>query len=241
MTPQPTTMHLSIILLVSVIGCVTSAPAEHNTNSQETLSKFKSLLKRSEDNKKHQDAVVRSVTADSCPTVFDDPCIREDCSRCQKTCALNGFWCKTSKKCIYSSWECNARDDCGDLEDELSCTLDQGVFVCASGDEVTKAWWACDGIVDCKDGSDESTDYCVACNANSGELIAPEWVCDGEVDCTQVCDDEGDCSGGEDEEGCSTDRRTTNPKADEKKALRSSGLLRKKVTSVVKRLLKMIQ
>lgn len=64
--------------------------------------------------------------------------------------------------------------DCSDMSDEMNCTCDDKSFVCESG-QCIKAEFYCDGLPQCRDGSDERN--CTAlpqCNDTSS------FLCDNE-------------------------------------------------------------
>jgi len=58
--------------------------------------------------------------------------------------------CGTSA--IWLSWLCDGDKHCAALEDEQGCTG----YQCADGELVTRNGAHCDGVLSCKDGSDEA-------------------------------------------------------------------------------------
>ncbi len=64
------------------------------------------------------------------------------------------------------------------------------VFECASGDEEISGVWECDGVADCRDGSDEANCYEIFCD-DGDTKIPPGAVCDGVEDCRDGTDEQG--------------------------------------------------
>lgn len=73
-------------------------------------------------------------------------------------------------------------------------------FMCTSGDQVP-AFYVCDMVQDCADGSDEAKDECIF-TCMSGEEVPIFAKCNGEPDCMDMSDEPAECyfmcmSGGE--------------------------------------------
>ncbi|WAR10106.1 VLDLR-like protein [Mya arenaria] len=81
-----------------------------------------------------------------------------------RPCPPDSFTCKKNKErgiypCISSDKVCNGVYDCLEKEDEHECPVvlcDEGYFTCRSGECVPEKV-KCDYVLDCEDGSDEST------------------------------------------------------------------------------------
>jgi hypothetical protein len=131
----------------------------------------------------------------------------------------------------YMECETELTIEAYDCMQALGCS-DPGMdetFTCGDGTTIPEPW-ACDGVPDCSDGSDEA-----ACPESficgDGTELPPLWQCDGEADCadasdedgcpdapapftcgdgaeipaTWACDGEADCADASDEASCVTD------------------------------------
>ncbi|XP_052813290.1 low-density lipoprotein receptor-related protein 2-like isoform X2 [Mya arenaria] len=120
-----------------------------------------------------------------------------------RPCPPDSFTCKKNKErgiypCISSDKVCNGVYDCLEKEDEHECPVvlcDEGYFTCRSGECVPEKV-KCDYVLDCEDGSDESTKCIkkIACSeeefqCKTGQCIPQSKLCDGDIDCSDWSDE----------------------------------------------------
>lgn len=125
----------------------------------------------------------------------------ESAEYCSDECSSNQFKCAVTKQCIPAVWKCDLVPDCGldDFSDEADCSArpcDLVEFTCKNGRCISVSMY-CDGVDDCKDGSDELN--CTDCE------IGAEFSCPISSKClpnSKRCDGVLDCIGGFDEYGC---------------------------------------
>eukprot|EP00116_Pleurobrachia_bachei_P001089 sb/3461351/ len=68
-----------------------------------------------------------------------------------------------NKNCVQYAQVCDLKDDCGDGSDEKNC---ENNFKCSSSDTYLNLSQVCDGIVSCRDYSDECQPQCPPSNKN---------------------------------------------------------------------------
>lgn len=85
--------------------------------------------------------------------------------------------------------------DHGEVQATVSC-LPSVQFACNDGFQCLPSTWQCDGVVECKDFSDEENCGPKTCGSNefqcasSGVCIPISWKCNGEQDCADNSDED---------------------------------------------------
>ncbi|XP_056009495.1 basement membrane-specific heparan sulfate proteoglycan core protein-like isoform X3 [Ostrea edulis] len=129
-----------------------------------------------------------------------------DEERCAKTCTTDEFQCSDGA-CISQTYRCDGvPNDCPDNSDETLCdgapqSCPEGLLRCDNGDCVNGK--RCDGLPECRDGSDESNcetstipptltpEICTAdqFRCDDGMCIPDDLICDGTPDCDDRSDE----------------------------------------------------
>ncbi|CRL03072.1 CLUMA_CG016407, isoform A [Clunio marinus] len=144
-----------------------------------------------------------------CPDNFY---LGKDSKSCIANCTAAQHLCKKSMKCIPFFWKCDGQADCEFNEDEPekcpSFSCNPGEYQCDVNDKTINATclkptYLCDGIKQCKDGSDENNCDIFGCfsdsqfqckkTANTSAYCIPD---------KKRCDNKNDCPSGYDEENC---------------------------------------
>jgi len=120
-------------------------------------------------------------------------------------CLVGEYRC-SDNSCIPERWMCDGSADCGQGDDELSCSAcTREEFKCQSENRCIPVGWTCDGSPDCADSSDERD--CTGSALDVAQCQEGQFRCQDGLSCIpmhRVCDGSNHCRDNSDELNCTS-------------------------------------